>query len=103
MLSTLAPSVSKIRLTFAFCSAKPNWMPRKPKLMFQTSQKARRGLGRTAPEGVGKAGAGMRILGLGSGVPGLIKTTDQLLHLRVGENRIHQPPHRPLPARASSP
>ena len=38
MSSTLAPSVSKIRLTFAFCSAKPNWMPRKPKLMFQISQ-----------------------------------------------------------------
>src|SRR5260370_7768464 len=97
MLSTLAPSVSKIRLTFAFCSAKPNWMPRKPKLMFQTSQKARRGLGRTAPEGGGKAGAGMRILGLGSGVPCLIKTTDQLIDLRGGRNPIQYPPLGPPP------
>ena len=48
MSSTLAPSVSKIRLTFAFCSAKPNWMPRKPKLMFQISQNESRGFGRTA-------------------------------------------------------
>jgi len=48
MLSTLAPSVSKIRLTFAFCSANPNWMPRKPKLMFQMSQNDSRGLGRRA-------------------------------------------------------
>ncbi len=47
MFSTLAPSVSKIRLTFAFCSAKPNWMPRKPKLMFQMLQNDSRGLGRT--------------------------------------------------------
>src|SRR3990172_11043387 len=48
MFSTLAPSVSNIRLTFAFWSAKPIWMPRKPKLMFQISQNDRRGLGRTA-------------------------------------------------------
>ncbi len=48
MFSTLAPRVSKIRLTFAFCSAKPIWMPRKPKLMFQISQNVRRGLERTA-------------------------------------------------------
>ena len=34
----LAPSVWKMRLTFAFCSAKPNWMPRKPKHMFQICQ-----------------------------------------------------------------
>jgi len=52
MFSTLAPSVSKIRLTFAFCSAKPIWMPRKPKLMFQISQNVSRGLDRTASEGV---------------------------------------------------
>src|SRR3990167_3885580 len=48
MFSSLAPSVSKIRLTLAFCSAKPIWMPRKPKLMFQISQNVRRGLGRRA-------------------------------------------------------
>ena len=28
-----------MRLTLAFCSAKPNWMPRKPKHMFQICQK----------------------------------------------------------------
>ena len=28
-----APSVWKMRLTFAFCSAKPNWIPRNPKHM----------------------------------------------------------------------
>ena len=27
MSSTFAPSVSKIRLTLAFCRANPNWMP----------------------------------------------------------------------------
>src|SRR5215468_10579646 len=43
MSSTLAPSVWKMRLTFAFCSAKPNWMPMKPKHMFQICQKLRRG------------------------------------------------------------
>ena len=36
--STLAPRVSNIRLTLEFCSAKPNWIPRKPKLMFQICQ-----------------------------------------------------------------
>src|ERR671921_2450096 len=48
MFSTLAPRVSKMRLTLAFCSAKPIWMPRKPKLMFQISQNDKRGLERTA-------------------------------------------------------
>ena len=38
-----APSVWKMRLTLAFCSAKPNWMPRKPKHMFQICQKLRAG------------------------------------------------------------
>src|SRR5690606_28337790 len=33
-----APSVWKMRLTFAFCSAKPNWIPRNPKHMFQICQ-----------------------------------------------------------------
>ena len=36
--STFAPSVSKMRLTFEFCSANPNWIPRNPKLMFQICQ-----------------------------------------------------------------
>src|SRR4029453_1586996 len=31
-------------LMFAICSAQPNWMPRKPKLMFQICQKLRCGL-----------------------------------------------------------
>ena len=37
-------------LMLAICSAQPNWMPRKPKLMFQISQNVRRGfvLGATA-------------------------------------------------------
>ena len=48
MSSTFAPSVSKIRLTLAFCSAKPIWMPRNPKLMFQISQKLSLGLGRSS-------------------------------------------------------
>ena len=30
-------------LMLAICSAQPNWMPRKPKLMFQICQKLRRG------------------------------------------------------------
>ena len=34
-----APSDWKMRLTFAFCSAKPNWIPRNPKHMFQICQK----------------------------------------------------------------
>ena len=37
--SLLAPRVSKILLTFEFCSSKPNWIPKKPKLMFHNSQK----------------------------------------------------------------
>ncbi len=41
---TLAPSVWKMRLTLAFCSAKPNWMPRKPKHMFQICQNDSAGL-----------------------------------------------------------
>jgi hypothetical protein len=40
----LAPRVEKIRLVLAFCSAKPNWMPKKPKLMFHSCQNDRRGL-----------------------------------------------------------
>ena len=43
-LSGSAPSVEKMRLVLAFCSAKPNWMPKKPKLMFQSCQNDRRGL-----------------------------------------------------------
>ena len=31
-------------LMLAICSAQPNWMPRKPKLMFQICQKLRCGL-----------------------------------------------------------
>jgi hypothetical protein len=34
-----APSDWKMRLTLAFCSAKPNWIPRNPKHMFQICQK----------------------------------------------------------------
>src|SRR5450759_4426499 len=30
-------------LMFAICKPQPNWMPRKPKLMFQICQKERRG------------------------------------------------------------
>ena len=48
MSSTFAPSVSKILLTLAFCSAKPIWIPRNPKLMFQISQNVSVGLGRRA-------------------------------------------------------
>ena len=44
MSLTSAPRVWKIRLTFAFCSAKPNWMPRKPKHMFQICQNDSAGL-----------------------------------------------------------
>ena len=33
-----------MRLTLAFCSAKPNWMPRKPKHMFQICQNESVGL-----------------------------------------------------------
>jgi hypothetical protein len=39
-----APSVSKILLTLAFCNAKPNWIPKNPKLMFQICQKLKDGL-----------------------------------------------------------
>ena len=39
-----APRVEKMRLVLAFCSAKPNWMPKKPKLMFHSCQNDRRGL-----------------------------------------------------------
>jgi hypothetical protein len=39
-----APSVSKIRLVFAFCNAKPNCIPKKPKLIFQICQKFKSGL-----------------------------------------------------------
>src|SRR5688500_5952621 len=39
-----APSVEKMRLVLAFCSAKPNWIPKKPKLMFHSCQNDRRGL-----------------------------------------------------------
>ena len=49
MSSTLAPSVSKIRLTLAFCSAKPIWIPRNPKLIFQISQKLSLGSGAGSP------------------------------------------------------
>nr|GFB83762.1 hypothetical protein [Tanacetum cinerariifolium] len=45
-LSSCAPIVSKMRLMLPFCSAKPNWIPRKPKLMFQICQKLSRGLAR---------------------------------------------------------
>src|SRR5690606_24857152 len=38
MSSISAPSVWKMRLTLAFCRANPNWMPRKPKHMFQICQ-----------------------------------------------------------------
>src|ERR1700690_4674887 len=31
-------------LMFAICNPQPNWIPRKPKLMFQTCQKVRGGL-----------------------------------------------------------
>src|SRR4051812_42412212 len=43
MSSTWAPSVWKMRLTLAFCSAKPNCRPRNPKHMFQMCQKVSEG------------------------------------------------------------
>ena len=49
MSSMLAPSVWKMRLTLAFCSAKPNWMPRKPKHMFQICQNDSCGLDGACP------------------------------------------------------
>ena len=41
--STLAPSVSKMRLALAFYSPNANWMPRNPKHMFQICQNDRVG------------------------------------------------------------
>src|SRR5688572_26156238 len=35
-----------MRLTFAFCNAKPTWIPRKPKLMFQICQNPSAGFSR---------------------------------------------------------
>src|ERR1700741_547892 len=43
-----APSDWKIRLTFAFWSAKPNWIPRNPNDMFQTCQNSSVGFSRIA-------------------------------------------------------
>src|SRR3569833_4024770 len=51
--STFAPSVSIMRLTLAFCKAKPNWMPMYPKLMFQSWVRLRSGFLRDVIE-VGK-------------------------------------------------
>src|SRR6267378_5166245 len=87
MLSTLAPSVSKIRLTLAFCSAKPNWMPRNPKLMFQMSQKDRRGLGRVV--------MAFRSLGVAC----CLETTQQAVDVWVAEDLVQEPSHRALPVR----
>ncbi len=39
-----APRVEKIRLVLVFCRANPNWMPKKPKLIFHSCQNDRRGL-----------------------------------------------------------
>ena len=39
-----APSVWKIRLTFAFCRAKAIWMPKKPNEMLKICQNESRGL-----------------------------------------------------------
>src|SRR5690348_6745331 len=69
MFSTLAPSVSKIRLTFAFWRANPNWMPRNPKLMFQICQYERVGfvviVGLRRCERVAAGGSGRRPRGPG--------------------------------------
>ena len=46
MSSMLAPSVWKMRLTFAFCSAKPNCRPRNPRHMFQICQNDSSGFAR---------------------------------------------------------
>ena len=43
MSSTPAPSVWKMRLMFEFCRANANWMPTKPKHMFQICQNPARG------------------------------------------------------------
>ncbi len=40
--SGVAPSVWKMRDMFPPCNAKPNWMPKNPKLMFQICQKDKR-------------------------------------------------------------
>ncbi len=42
--SGLAPRVEKIRLVLAFWRAKPNWMPKKPKLIFHNCQNDSMGL-----------------------------------------------------------
>src|SRR5690348_1600917 len=81
MFSTLAPSVSKIRLTFAFWSAKPNWMPRNPKLMFQICQYERVGL----------------VVIWTSGVARVLESADQGVDLGVLEDLFEQPPHGALP------
>src|SRR6185437_9656094 len=48
-----APSVWKMRLTSAVCSANPNWMPRNPKHMFQICQNESSGLWRgSCPAGI---------------------------------------------------
>jgi hypothetical protein len=52
--SMLAPSVWKMRLTLAFCSANPNWMPRKPKHMFQICQNESCGLLPVACDAIGR-------------------------------------------------
>jgi hypothetical protein len=46
--STSAPKIPRMREAFPFCKAKPNWIPKKPKLMFQICQNDKRGLERTA-------------------------------------------------------
>ena len=51
--SISAPRVWKMRLTLAFCSAKPNWMPRKPKHMFQICQNESCGLRALGFEAIG--------------------------------------------------
>ena len=40
-LSGSAPSEEKIQLVFAFCKAKPNCIPKNPKLMFTIWRKLR--------------------------------------------------------------
>ena len=49
------PSVWKMRLTLAFCNAKPNWMPRKPKHMFQICQNDSAGRAAAASGAVNEA------------------------------------------------
>ncbi len=55
-----APSDWKIRLTFAFCSAKPTWIPRNPKLMFQICQKRERRFFPHVPPSFSSLGPGAR-------------------------------------------